>query len=45
MANATTKDRWDEEQGASPAAGPFSAFERMVAWRYLRSGAVKPSFP
>src|SRR3954467_639064 len=23
--------------GGSPAAGPFSAFERMVAWRYLRS--------
>lgn len=22
--------------GGSPAAGPFSAFERMVAWRYLR---------
>ena len=22
---------------SSPAAGPFSAFERMVAWRYLRS--------
>ena len=27
---ANTKER-------APAAGPFSAFERMVAWRYLRS--------
>lgn len=26
-----------QEQDAIPAAGAFSAFERMVAWRYLRS--------
>ncbi|WP_137135112.1 lipoprotein-releasing ABC transporter permease subunit [Rhizobium sp. FKY42] len=26
-----------QQQDATPSAGPFSAFERMVAWRYLRS--------
>jgi lipoprotein-releasing system permease protein len=27
----------DERNGDIPSAGPFSAFERMVAWRYLRA--------
>jgi len=26
-----------QQQDVTPSAGPFSAFERMVAWRYLRS--------
>ncbi|MCJ8508382.1 lipoprotein-releasing ABC transporter permease subunit [Rhizobium lemnae] len=26
-----------QQQDVTPFAGPFSAFERMVAWRYLRS--------
>ncbi|OHV76398.1 lipoprotein-releasing ABC transporter permease subunit [Rhizobium sp. LCM 4573] len=30
-------DREAEKTVKAPAAGPFSAFERMVAWRYLRS--------
>ena len=30
-------DREAEKTAKAPAAGPFSAFERMVAWRYLRS--------
>lgn len=30
-------DTTAQKQDAIPAAGAFSAFERMVAWRYLRS--------
>lgn len=36
MAKGAT-DTAKVEQATVPAAGPFSGFERMVAWRYLRS--------
>ena len=36
MAKGAT-DTAKTQQATVPAAGPFSAFERMVAWRYLRS--------
>src|SRR3546814_21041717 len=36
MASAAM-DREAEKIGRGAAAKPFSAFERMVAWRYLRS--------
>src|SRR5690606_40640134 len=36
MASAAM-DREAEKIGGGAAAKPFSAFERMVAWRYLRS--------
>jgi hypothetical protein len=31
------QSRYGESRRPSAGAGPFSAFERMVAWRYLRS--------
>ncbi len=36
MASVTAGEQTNRE-GHGSAAGPFSAFERMVAWRYLRS--------
>ncbi|MGN7291539.1 lipoprotein-releasing ABC transporter permease subunit [Rhizobium sp. SAFR-030] len=36
MAKSVTETA-DQTPGTVPAAGAFSAFERMVAWRYLRS--------
>ena len=36
MASAAA-DEQAKKSNRAPAAGPFSAFERMVAWRYLRS--------
>lgn len=36
MASVTAEGQTNSE-GRGPSAGPFSAFERMVAWRYLRS--------
>ncbi|KEQ06826.1 MULTISPECIES: lipoprotein-releasing ABC transporter permease subunit [Pseudorhizobium] len=34
---ASAADRQTEKMDLGPSAAPFSAFERMVAWRYLRS--------
>ena len=33
----TATDRREAHPSTVPSAGPFSAFERMVAWRYLRA--------
>ncbi|WP_099866183.1 lipoprotein-releasing ABC transporter permease subunit [Pararhizobium haloflavum] len=37
MTDASAVAEGPPERGTPPSAGPFSAFERMVAWRYLRS--------
>ncbi|PRD41958.1 lipoprotein-releasing system transmembrane subunit LolC [Phyllobacterium phragmitis] len=37
MSEATAAARQGAKQGARQGSGPFSAFERMIAWRYLRS--------
>ena len=37
MAKAAKVTGTEQQAEIIPSAGPFSAFERMVAWRYLRS--------
>ncbi|MDQ0561624.1 lipoprotein-releasing system permease protein [Rhizobium mesoamericanum] len=37
MADAAVSQRQGSRSGSSPAGRPFSAFERLVAWRYLRA--------
>ncbi|WP_028744842.1 lipoprotein-releasing ABC transporter permease subunit [Rhizobium mesoamericanum] len=37
MADAAVSQRQGSRSGSSPAGRPFSAFERRVAWRYLRA--------
>jgi lipoprotein-releasing system permease protein len=36
MAEAAVDQR-GSKSGFGPASSPFSAFERLVAWRYLRA--------
>ncbi|WP_431322046.1 lipoprotein-releasing ABC transporter permease subunit [Rhizobium sp. YTU87027] len=37
MADAAVSQRQGSRSGSAPASRPFSAFERLVAWRYLRA--------
>lgn len=37
MADAAVSQQQGSKSGSAPASRPFSAFERLVAWRYLRA--------
>ncbi len=37
MADAAVSQQRGSKSGSAPASRPFSAFERLVAWRYLRA--------
>ena len=37
MAVGTAVDQQETTSGSGPAIRPFSTFERLVAWRYLRA--------